>query len=263
MWEGLESLYHSSLIVNAGMTVFYPVLWRDDRFTGPMQLTRSAACALNTYPFVKQQLERVVTMSSTTYGYARVSSRDQNFARQLDALAAFGVSPQNVFADRASGRDFERPSWQLLMGALAADDVLVVKSIDRLGCNYDEILQKWHLITREMGAAIVVLDMPLLDTRTRADGITGAFISDLVLQILSYVAQVERENIKQRQAEGIAAAKARGVRFGRPQIERPQGYARARKLYLQGRITRARAADQLGVCVSTFDRWLRQDGQLL
>ena len=151
---------------------------------------------------------------ATVYGYARVSSRDQNLNRQLDALSAYGVEPANVFADRASGKDFDRPQYRELLHALASGDVLVVLSIDRLGRNYSEILEEWRRITKELGAAIVVLDMPLLDTRARDCGgsdVTSTLIADIVLQLLSYVAQVERENIHRRQAEGIAAARARGV----------------------------------------------------
>ena len=150
---------------------------------------------------------------ATVYGYARVSSRDQNLNRQLDALSAYGVEAANVFADRASGKDFDRPRYRELLRALASGDVLVVLSIDRLGRNYSEILEEWRRITKELGAAIVVLDMPLLDTRARDCGgsdVTSTLIAGIVLQLLSYVAQVERENIHRRQAEGIAAARARG-----------------------------------------------------
>ena len=197
--------------------------------------------------------------TASVYGYARVSSRDQNLDRQLDALAAFGVESGNVFADKASGRDFDRPEWRRLMGALRAGDVLVVKSIDRLGRDYEEIIEQWRRVTKERGVAVVVLDMPLLDTRARPDSVTGTFIADLVLQLLSYVAQVERENIKQRQAEGIAAAKARGVRFGRPAIRRPSCYEGTKASYLGGHISRREAAARMGVSVSTFDKWVRED----
>lgn len=152
---------------------------------------------------------------ATVYGYARVSSRDQNLNRQLDALGAYGVGSANIYADHASGKDFDRPRYRELLHVLGDGDVLVVLSIDRLGRNYSEILEEWRRITKELGVAIVVLDMPLLDTRARASGapdVTNALIADIVLQLLSYVAQVERENIHRRQAEGIAAARARGVR---------------------------------------------------
>ena len=198
-------------------------------------------------------------MAGKTYGYARVSSRDQSLDRQLDAFAGFGLEMCQVFADKASGKDFKRPQWQGLMRRLRKGDVLVVKSIDRLGRNYDEIIDEWRRITKEKGAHVVVLDMPLLDTRERPDNITGTFIADLVLQLLSYVAQVERENIRQRQAEGIAAAKARGVKFGRPAIKRPACYARTKGLYLEGHISRREAAGRMGISPSTFDKWLRED----
>ena len=147
------------------------------------------------------------------YGYARVSTRDQNLDRQLQALAAFPVEGRRVFADKASGKDFDRPAYRRLMARLRPGDVLVVKSIDRLGRDYNEILEQWRAITKRKGAHVVVLDMPLLDTRTTQNGITGVFLADVVLQLLSYVAQIERDNTHQRQAEGIAAAKARGGAF--------------------------------------------------
>lgn len=193
------------------------------------------------------------------YGYARVSSKDQSLNRQFDALAEFGVEEDMVFADKASGKDFDRPKYKKLVESLSEGDVVVVKSIDRLGRNYEEILEEWRVITRERKAAIVVLDMPLLDTRERFGGITGVFISDIVLQLLSYVAQVERENIRQRQAEGIAAARARGVRFGRPRKSRPSCYEKVKASYLSGDITRQEAATKMQVCVATFDRWMKND----
>ena len=198
-------------------------------------------------------------MSEKTYGYARVSSKEQNLDRQLDALAEFGLGEGQVFADKASGKDFKRPQWKRLMRRLHAGDVLVVKSIDRLGRSYEEIIDEWRRITKEKGAHVVVLDMPLLDTRERPDNVTGAFIADLVLQLLSYVAQIERENIRQRQAEGIAAAKARGVRFGRPAKKRPGCYKATKESYLGGHITRGEAATRMGVSPNTFDKWLRED----
>ena len=152
---------------------------------------------------------------SDMYGYVRVSSKDQCEERQLIAMQEFGVSEKNIFLDKLSGKDFERTQYKRLLRKLRPGDVVVIKSIDRLGRNYGEIQEQWRLITKEKRADIVVLDMPLLDTRQKAEDLTGTFIADLVLQILCYVAQVERENIKQRQAEGIAAAKARGVKFGR------------------------------------------------
>lgn len=197
-----------------------------------------------------------------TYGYARVSTREQNLDRQLRALEEFGVSRRDIFADKASGKDFDRPEWARLCTALREGDVLVVKSIDRLGRSYEEIIEQWRAITKERGADVVVLDMPLLDTRERGEGgITGTLVSDIVLQLLSYVAQVERESIRQRQAEGIAAAKARGVRFGRPEKKRPKTYGVIRESHLSGHITRAEAARQLDVSAATFDKWLREDAR--
>ena len=198
-------------------------------------------------------------MASRTYGYARVSARDQNLDRQMDALAAFGVSGERVFADRASGRDFERPEYQRLLGALRRGDIVVVKSIDRFGRNYEEILEEWRRITRGAGCSIVVLDMPLLDTREDR-GVTGRLISDIVLQLLSYVAEKERDFIRQRQAEGIAAAQERGVRFGRPPKKRPRSYAATKRAYLSGTITKKEAAGRLRVSPTTFEKWLAQDG---
>ncbi len=193
------------------------------------------------------------------YGYARVSAQDQNLARQLDALAGLGLDKRQIYADKATGANFERPAYKRLVRRLRPGDVVYVKSIDRLGRNYEEIIDEWRRITREKHAHIVVLDMPLLDTREDRGGITGVLITDIVLQLLSYVAQVERENIHQRQAEGIAAAKARGVRFGRPRIERPGTYGKTKRAYLSGAITRKEAAARLKVSPSTFDSWLKQD----
>lgn len=194
----------------------------------------------------------------TTYGYARVSTKDQNLDRQMDALAAFGVDSERVFADKASGRDFERPEYRRMLESLRPGDTVVVKSLDRFGRDYEEVLEEWRRITRDAGCSIVVLDMPLLDTREDR-GVTSRLISDIVLQLLSYVAQKERELIHQRQAEGIAAAKARGVRFGRPCKKRPACYAATRRSYLEGHITRSEAARRMKVSASTFDKWLRED----
>lgn len=198
-------------------------------------------------------------MAGTVYGYARVSTREQNLDRQLVALEEFGVERGNIFADKASGRDFERPEWIRMKAALKAGDVLVVKSIDRFGRSYEEIIEQWRDITKDIRADVVVLDMPLLDTREDRGGVTGALISDIVLQLLSYVAQVERESIHQRQREGIDAARARGVRFGRPRKRRPGIYKSTRDSYLAGHITRSEAASRLKVSISTFDKWLRED----
>lgn len=190
-------------------------------------------------------------------GYIRVSTREQNEARQVDALQAFGV--EKIFMDKQSGKDFARPAYCQMLEELKAGDVLVVKSIDRLGRNYEEILDQWRNITKTKGAAIVVLDMPLLDTRNSRD-LTGTLIADIVLQLLSYVAETERNFIKQRQAEGIAAAKARGQRFGRPDINRPDCYKEVREMYKAGSISINEGSKRLGVCFHTFKKWMKQDG---
>lgn len=193
-----------------------------------------------------------------TYGYVRVSSRDQNEARQLVAMKEFGVPDDNIFMDKQSGKDFNRPSYARLMKKLKPGDVLVVKSIDRLGRNYDEILEQWRIITKEKQAAIVVLDMPLLDTRSNRD-LTGTLIADIVLQLLSYVAETERAFIRQRQAEGIAAAKARGQRFGRPAKDRGEEYEACVIQWKEGTLSAAQASRRLGVSHNTFLKWARAE----
>ena len=192
--------------------------------------------------------------TNTTYGYVRVSTREQNEARQIDAMEAFGVN--KVFVDKLSGKDFNRPRYQALMNQLSRGDVLVVKSIDRLGRNYEDILEQWRVITKEKQAAIVVLDMPLLDTRQGRD-LTGTLIADIVLQLLSYVAEQERSFIRQRQAEGIAAAKARGQRFGPPMKERPEAFGEYVQRWQNGAISAREASRQLSIAHSTFLKWAR------
>lgn len=189
------------------------------------------------------------------YGYARVSSKDQNEDRQMLSLHAFGIAQKNIFLDKLSGKDFNRPQYKALIRKLRKGDVIVVKSIDRLGRNYDDILEQWRIITKELHVDVVVLDMPLLDTRTRERDLTGTFIADLVLQILSYVAQTERENIKRRQAEGIAAAHLRGVQFGPPRKAVPDGFYSLQLEWRKGRISARTAGKQLGVAPQTFTRW--------
>ena len=189
------------------------------------------------------------------YGYVRVSTKEQCEDRQLIALREFPVAENHIFMDKLSGKDFNRPQYQKLIQRLKPHDILVVKSIDRLGRNYDEILDQWRVITKSRQADIVVLDMPLLDTRQTGRDLTGTFVADLVLQILSYVAQTERENIRQRQQEGIAAARLRGVRFGRPRKQVPAEFEWVRQQWEQGRITSRQAARQLGVAQDTFLRW--------
>ena len=189
-----------------------------------------------------------------TYGYLRVSTREQNEARQRIALEAFGVD--RLFMDKQSGKDFNRPAYQRLIGRLKPGDVLVIKSIDRLGRNYEDILEQWRVITKEKQAAIVVLDMPLLDTRQGRD-LTGTLIADIVLQLLSYVAEQERSFIRQRQAEGIAAAKARGQRFGPPPKQRPEGFGEYVRRWKNGTLSAREASRQLQIAHSTFLKWAR------
>ena len=185
------------------------------------------------------------------YGYIRVSTREQNEDRQLVALRELSIEEDNLFVDKQSGKDFERPRYRQMVRKLKKDDLLYVKSIDRLGRNYGEILEQWRILTREKGVDIAVLDMPLLDTR-RGKDLMGTFLSDIVLQVLSFVAENERANIRQRQAEGIAAAKARGVRFGRPPRPLPDSYHSAYHRWKAGAITGTAAAKECGMALSTF-----------
>ena len=192
-----------------------------------------------------------------TYGYARVSTKEQNEDRQIIAMQEFGVAASRIILDKQSGKNFERPGYCQLMQKLKAGDTLVIKSIDRLGRNYDEILEQWRLLTKEKQVSIVVLDMPLLDTRQGRD-LTGVLIADIVLQLLSYVAQTEREFNRQRQAEGIAAAKARGVRFGRRCKDRGERYESVMAAWRRGEISGRSAAKKLGVAHGTFQRWSKE-----
>ena len=191
------------------------------------------------------------------YGYVRVSTKDQHEDRQVIAMQEAGVPDSCIFIDKQSGKDFDRPVYKRMLRKMRRDDLLYVKSIDRLGRNYEEILEQWRYITKTKGADIVVLDMPLLDTRKGKD-LVGTLIADIVLQLLSYVAQTERETIHQRQAEGIAAAKARGVKFGRPPKERPPNFARYKELYKNNEISARGAAVYLGVTHKTFIRWVKE-----
>ena len=198
-------------------------------------------------------------MSGRMWGYARVSSLDQNEARQIAALETFGLSRGDIFLDRKSGRNFDRPAYRRMLRLLKPGDTLAVKSIDRLGRNYGEIIAQWRLLTKEKGVNIVVLDMPLLDTRHETD-ITGTLISDIVLELLSYVAHMEREFIHSRQAEGIAAAKARGVRFGPRPKERGDAYRDSLALWREGKLSARAAGRRLGVSHTTFLKWAEEDG---
>lgn len=191
------------------------------------------------------------------YGYVRVSTKEQNEDRQLVAMAEFGVPSENIFIDKQSGKDFDRPAYQSLLQQLQPNDTIVFKSIDRLGRNFFEILEQWKVITVEKQAAIYVIDMPILDTRNRQNDLTSQLISSLVLQLLSYVAQVEREFIHQRQAEGIAAAKAKGIQFGRPEKPIPTEFEEVFNEWQQGNISAREAGRRLKVDYKTFQKWAK------
>ena len=188
---------------------------------------------------------------SNIYGYIRVSTREQNEDRQLIALGEMSVPEKNIFMDKQSGKDFNRPQYKKLVKKLKPGDLLYIKSIDRLGRNYEEIQNQWWVLTKEKGIDIVVLDMPLLDTR-RGKDLVGTFLSDIVLQVLSFVAENERSNIRQRQAEGIAAAKAKGIRFGRPPLPLPENFHENYQRWKSGEITCTTAAKACGLPLSTF-----------
>lgn len=188
---------------------------------------------------------------SNTYGYVRVSTREQKEDRQLIALREASVPDKNIYLDKQSGKDFDRPQYRKLLRKIRQGDLLYIKSIDRLGRNYGEILEQWRILTREKGIDIVVLDMPLLDTR-RGKDLMGTFLSDIVLQVLSFVAENERASIHQRQAEGIAAAKAKGIRFGRPPLPLPENFAEMFQRWKSGEITGTMAAKACGMPLSTF-----------
>lgn len=185
------------------------------------------------------------------YGYVRVSSKDQNEDRQLIALKEVGVDLKNIYMDKKSGKDFDRPQYKKLLRKMKKDDLLYIKSIDRLGRNYEEILQQWRYLTKDKGIDIVVLDMPLLDTR-RGKDLMGTFLSDIVLQVLSFVAENERTNIKQRQAEGIAAAKAKGIKFGRPPLPLPDNFYEVHEAWRSKKLTLKQAAAACNMSVGTF-----------
>ena len=188
---------------------------------------------------------------SNIYGYVRVSTKEQNEDRQMIAMREMGVPEKNIYMDKQSGKDFERPQYRRLVRRMKKDDLLYIKSIDRLGRNYEEIQNQWRVLTKEKGVDICVIDMPLLDTR-RGKDLVGTFLSDIVLQVLSFVAENERTNIRQRQAEGIAAAKARGVRFGRPPSPLPPNFHEVYQRWRQGAITGTAAAKECGMPLASF-----------
>lgn len=199
---------------------------------------------------------------SEQYGYIRVSSKEQNEDRQRFAMREFGIQDKNVYVDKLSGKDFERPGYKKLKRKMKPGDTLVIKSIDRLGRNYEEILEQWRCLTKEKKITIVVLDMPLLDTRIGKD-LTGTLIADIVLQLLSYVAQTERELIRQRQAEGIAAARERGKHLGRKPKEVPSRFGEVYNLWMAGEISARAAARELGVSNHTFSKWAQEKDYML
>ena len=199
----------------------------------------------------------MIAISNKTYGYIRVSTCDQNEDRQLVAMNELAIPEENIFMDKQSGKDFNRPQYKRLVKGLKPDDLLYVKSIDRLGRSYGEILEQWRILTKEKKIDIVVLDMPLLDTR-RGKDLMGAFLSDIVLQVLSFAAENERANIRQRQAEGIAAAKARGVRFGRPNVPPPENFPAIVAEWEAGRLSFREALARSGLMETTFYRRLRE-----
>ena len=191
--------------------------------------------------------------NTTVYGYVRVSTREQNEDRQMIALNEMNVDLRNIYIDKQSGKDFQRPMYRKMVKKLKEDDLLYVKSIDRLGRNYEEILEQWRFLTKEKGVDIVVIDMPLLDTR-RGKDLMGTFLTDVVLALLSYVAENERKNIKQRQKEGIEAAKIRGVKFGRPECELPDNFEEVFWQWCNGNISGTVAAKMCGLPTTSFYR---------
>lgn len=197
-------------------------------------------------------------MKNKLYGYIRVSTKEQNEDRQVRAMEEYGVDTADLICDKQSGKDFERPGYKRLIKRIKPGDILVIKSIDRLGRNYDEILEQWRILTKEKRVDVVVLDMPLLDTRQGKD-LTGTLIADIVLQLLSYVAQTEREFIKQRQREGIDSARARGVHCGRFAMERPKNFEDVKAAWVNGELSGRSAAKLLGVSHTTFRNWVKSD----
>jgi len=194
------------------------------------------------------------------YGYIRVSTKEQNIDRQFSAMKKENIEMKQIYIDKASGKDFNRKRYRALMRKLKEGDELYIKSIDRLGRNYDEIIEEWNKITKDKKADIIVLDFPLLDTREKSENLTGKFISDMVLQVLSYVAQIERENTHQRQMEGIKEAKKRGVKFGRPKQEKPDEFMEVVKLWQKGEVSLRTGASILGVSHATFSKWIKEVG---
>ncbi len=194
----------------------------------------------------------------TAYGYVRVSTKEQNEDRQMRALHEVQIAEKNIFVDRQSGKDFDRPKYQSLLRKMRPEDLLYVKSIDRLGRNYEEILEQWRILTKEKKVDIIVLDMPLLDTR-RGKDLMGTFLSDIVLQVLSFVAENEHKNIRERQKEGIDAAKLRGVQFGRPQKPVPDNFIQVYHRWINKEISGVEAAKECNLTKTTFYRWAKEE----
>lgn len=193
------------------------------------------------------------------YAYIRVSSKEQNIARQVEAMKALGLTEKQMYIDKQSGKDFARPQYKKLLRKLKPNDVLYTKSIDRLGRNYEEVMEQWRYLTQNRKIDIVILDFPLLDTRQQNFGLTGKFLADLTLQVLSYVAQMERDNIKQRQQEGIRIAKENGVHFGRKPMQRPEKYNELKEKWGKKEISARAAAKQLGITHRTFLNWVKSE----
>lgn len=191
------------------------------------------------------------------YGYVRVSSREQNIDRQMTAMKEQGIAKEKIFVDRATGKNFNRKGYKRMMRKVKPGDEIFIKSIDRLGRNYDEIITQWKIITKDKAIHIVIIDFPLLDTRKHVNGLTGTFIADLVLQVMSYVAQIERENTHKRQLEGIREARKRGVRFGRRPIAKPDNFDEVAALWQNGQVSLRAGAKLLNVSHATFSKWLK------
>ena len=241
-------LAHVGAFVTLRWQGVYPYPWP---FIQSAEATRAGTVRKAKHHFKRHYTKGGLIAISNTYGYIRVSTREQNEDRQLIALREMSIPEQNIFMDKQSGKDFNRPQYKKLVKKLKPDDLLYIKSIDRLGRNYEEIQNQWRILTKEKKIDIVVLDMPLLDTR-RGKDLMGTFLSDIVLQVLSFVAENERTTIRQRQREGIAAAKARGVRFGRPPRPLPENYHSAYQRWKAGVITGTAAAKECGMPLSTF-----------
>lgn len=198
-------------------------------------------------------------MDNRQFGYVRVSSKDQNEARQISVLLDFGISERDIYIDKQSGKDFNRTQYQVLLNNIRMGDLVVFLSLDRMGRNYTEIQEQWKYITTTLGADIKILDMPLLDTREEGNSLDRRFMCDLILQILAYVAEKERANIRSRQAQGIASAKANNVKFGRPEVVRPENWDEIYNLWISGQITATSAIKQLGLKRSTFYNMVRKE----